>query len=97
MSVGCAYVWKSLNISVQRSLDIKASTYTAECLALSEALDIALRNPLNNYKILTDSLSVIQSLNSNKSSIQINLYIMAVKDKFCKYINQNNNYGIEFI
>ena len=71
--------------------------YTAECLALSEALYIALRNPLNNYKILADSLSVIQSLNSNKSSIRINPYIPEVKDKFCKYINQKNNYGIEFI
>ena len=53
MSVGCACVCKSPTISVKRSLDITASTYTAECLALSEALDIALRNPLNNYKILT--------------------------------------------
>ena len=65
----------NLSITTKISISKFASVFTAECIGLSTALDIALPNPNKNYLILTDSLSALQSLESTKVSIRNNMHI----------------------
>ena len=43
-SVGTTAVCPELNISKIRSMNQKASIFTAECIAISDAMDIAIQN-----------------------------------------------------
>ena len=62
-------------------MNSKASVYTAECVAIDDALDIAKQNPDCNFLIFSDSLSALQALKSNKISISTNQYIYSIKKK----------------
>ena len=69
LSVGSACVCSELNAIHTRSIICKASVYTAECMVISDALDIALNNNDRNINIFTDSLSVVQTLRYPKNKV----------------------------
>ena len=73
-STGAACIFPQLNIR-KKSIHSKASVYTAEYVAIDDALDIVKQNPYYNFLIFPDSLSTLQALKSNKIKISTNQYI----------------------
>lgn len=55
------------------------SLYTAECLTLLEAVQIAVANPLKKYIEFSDSLSALTTLERPKMGIKINPHILEIK------------------
>lgn len=89
-SVGFACYCQRLNISICKNLNSHASVFTAECLALREALDIALQNPGNNFFIFSDSLSALQALENPKIDIKTTEYILDIKQKYNELIKNQS-------
>ena len=73
--VGSACVCPSLNIIIQRNINCQATIYTAECIGISDGLDIALKEHNKNNVIFSDSLSALESLQNCRFDIRINPYI----------------------
>lgn len=78
LSAGYAFHIPDLHISMSSNLPPSASSYTAECFALLEALKLISTLTPKNYLIVSDSLSSLQNLSSNvfksnPSSISINI------------------------
>ena len=96
-SVGSAVVCPPLNIKIQSAIAKNASTFTAESIALSEAINIVYKHPENNFAIFIDSLSVLQSLKNNKLSIKQNNNILKIKEIHNKALAANPQRKIEFI
>ena len=97
VSVGCASV--SLNPRNVTSKSIKkiASIFSAECIAIIDALDIALNYTEQNIMILSDSLSVLSCLKNNRNNTKTNPYIYILKQKIQKFaIKSTNNSQIKF-
>lgn len=90
-SVGSACVCMDLDIINHISSDSNASIYTAECLALSSALDVALQHPHLNFNIFTDSLSIVQSLKTPPNSIYSNYNILEIRQKYLNFQKKNEN------
>lgn len=90
-SVGSACICRELNISIKRSIPITASVFTAECIALNDALDISLRNTENNIQIFTDSLSALLCLQNPKIDIKTNFYINEIKKKYNEFNRVTKN------
>ena len=65
--VGCAFVIPEFNAKYKFKLDGNLTVYTSELLAILMALRWAKKNKLEKFVILTDSLSSVQSINSEKS------------------------------
>lgn len=80
-TVGSACICPQLNYYSKHRLNEFSSVFTAECVALNEAFDIALKNLDKNICIYTDPLSALQTLKSTKNSIKINSYILDIKSK----------------
>ena len=79
-------------------MNSKASVYTAECVAIDDALDIAKQNPDCNFLIFSDSQSALQALNSNKISISTNQYILySIKKKFSEIRATNSTIKFHWI
>lgn len=95
-SVGCSCVCDELNVTVNRSFPRETSIFTAECIALNEAVDIAINNSNNNFMIITDSLSALNSINSSKVSPKTNPYILSLKDIYHQFYNKSKC-KLEFI
>ena len=97
-SVGSACICKELNISIKLSLPPEASIFTAESIAINEVLNIALKNVNSNYNIYTDSLSILQSFQTNKLNIKFNPYLLQAKLKYLEFQKKStNNCCINFI
>ena len=95
LSVGSACVCSELNAMHTRSIIFKASVYTAECMAISDALDIALNNNDRNINIFTDSLSVVQTLSCPKNKVDCNRYVLEIRNKYCRFLkNKTSNIDI---
>ena len=62
VSVGTACVIPELGMVKSRSGNSKATIYTAECMALVDAMHFALENRHHDVNIFTDSLSAVQAL-----------------------------------
>ena len=94
LSVGLAAVCPQLKIAISKSISSKASIFTAECLALSTAVDIALQivektqNKIIN--IYSDSLSSILSLGSPNFTVKSNPYLFEIKKKALILTSQHN-------
>ena len=91
-SVGAACICPQLEVIIKRSLNKHASIFTAECIALNDALDVALQieNQDNrNILVFSDSLSALQALESIKVSMKTNPYIYSIKAKYCQFIREN--------
>lgn len=95
-SLGAACFCPDLNISIRKAINQTGSVYTAECFALSNALDIALKNIHQNYVIFSDSLSALQSLQSVKHAPTTNPHIYEIKRKYNEYLVNNIGYSIRF-
>ena len=67
------------------------SIFTAECVAVNDALNIALNNVNDNYYILTDSLSLILSLRKPKIDIKTNHYIYEIIQKYNEFHKKTTN------
>lgn len=90
-SVGTACVCPELGISFKRSIPPDASVYTAECIALNDAMDVALDNRNCNFLIFSDSLSALQSLKSCTISVKTNRYIFEIRRKYIDFHKANIN------
>ena len=95
-SVGSACICPELNISIKRSIPKTCSVFTAECIAPKDALEIALLHAEHNYKIFTDSLSVLLSIQNPRIDVNTNLYIYEIKRKYKDFEYKSvNNSSIE--
>lgn len=95
--VGSACLCSELEICIQQTIDKNASVFTAESIALRDALDIALCNKNRNILIFSDSLSVLQSLQFPHVSLKTKKCIIEIKEKFNQfYTNNTNNTTITF-
>ncbi|XP_076651245.1 uncharacterized protein LOC143358179 [Halictus rubicundus] len=77
-------------------LNKHASIFTAECYAVSRALDIAnLYSNTTNFLIFTDSQSTVKSLQKPTFKYNISNHIIEIKTKYSTFIS--NNKGQNFI
>ncbi|XP_043479897.1 uncharacterized protein LOC122509729 [Leptopilina heterotoma] len=90
--VGSACICPELSICIRKSMPCEASVFTAECVALSDALDVALEHRSHSFLIFSDSLSALQSLKSSFLTIKTNPYIFEIKEKYVKFF-ANNSYN----
>lgn len=74
--VGAACYCPQLEIKITKSINTHASIYTAECIALKEALNIALELPENDSYIFSDSLSALQTLSHPQLKIKVNTHLL---------------------
>ena len=80
-SVGAAAYCPELNLSVSKSLNKKSSIFSAECLAIYEAIKIAMTGTDGDVFILSDSQSVLSSLNSAKMDIKLHSHLLKIEEK----------------
>ncbi|XP_058803329.1 uncharacterized protein LOC131671138 [Phymastichus coffea] len=78
-SVGCACISEDLNIEIVKSVDKRASIFTAESIALLEAMKLGRRYPTRDVYIFTDSLSALLALKNVKFDIKTNPYILETR------------------
>lgn len=77
---GCAFVIPSDNIEVKLKLNNNCSIFTAEAIAIYEALKYIQAFDTKEIVILSDSLSVLKALNNICSfSVKTNPYIIKIK------------------
>ncbi|CAK9804097.1 Probable RNA-directed DNA polymerase from transposon BS [Anthophora plagiata] len=62
ISTGAAWICPVLGIAESISINAQASVFTAECLAVSRALDVVREHPNLSFIICTDSLACIKAL-----------------------------------
>ncbi|XP_029674539.1 uncharacterized protein LOC115242419 [Formica exsecta] len=96
-SVGTACICQELNIIKKRNITNTASVFTAECIALNDALDIALLNPDHNFKIFSNSLSALLCLQNPKIDIKTNSYIFKIRKKYNEFKQKSTNSNIELL
>lgn len=96
IAVGAAYICPELNKSHKISVINHASIYTAECMAIDSALDLALDQTNKNCHIFTDSLSVIRSLQNPQINAKANFYLLNIREKVKQYITNPYNSKICF-
>lgn len=89
--VGSACFCDDLNIIKTKSIEKQASVCTAECIALNDALDIALENKHHNVCIFSDSLSALQVLKSPNIDIKINNNILEILKKYKQFLRETPN------
>lgn len=80
--VGASCVAPDNDIRICRKVHSNSSIFTAECIALNDALDICLSNVTLDYFIFTDSRSALEALNSTRSNVKTNPYILEIKRKY---------------
>lgn len=88
---GSACIAPQIDVHTKRKIDSSSSVYTAECVALNDALDIALDNSDRDIYIFTDSLSALQTLQSAKLNIKTNSHIFEIKQKYNEFKKRNAN------
>ncbi|XP_076287597.1 uncharacterized protein LOC143212571 [Lasioglossum baleicum] len=91
VSVGTACVCNDLDITVVRSLTKNASIFTAESIALNDAVKIALNYPNQNFLIFTDSLSALLSLQQPIINTKTNPYILEIRKNVFKFASETSN------
>ena len=96
-SVGSACHCIQTKEQITRSLNKNVSIFTAECFALTLAMDIALKNPNQNYIVFSDAKSVLLSLKDNNTNISTNPYIFKMRNKIQEFsIKSKSNSKIKF-
>ncbi|XP_058807432.1 uncharacterized protein LOC131673441 [Phymastichus coffea] len=90
-SVGSACVCPELNLVITESIYKVSSIYTAECIAISRAMDIAIHNKERNVKIFSDSLGAILALSNPNNTVKSNHYIYEILQKNDKFSKGNNS------
>ena len=97
-SVGSACYCKQLKIQISEILNNLTSIYTAECIAINNALKIALENQQFNIVIVSDSLSALEALQHPKFTVKTNYYILEIRRKITEFETNNiYNTNVRFI
>ena len=86
--VGSSCFCPSLHFHVENTINPMGSVFTAEYIALNDPLETALQ--FNNVDIfmLSDSLSALKSMQSNKIIVKKN-YILQIKKKYNQFLSRN--------
>lgn len=77
-AAGTACVSPDLEIVRTNSVSPRAFIYTAECVALSDAMDIALKHLNRDFNIFMDSLSAVISMDSRKINANTNHNFLSI-------------------
>lgn len=77
--VGCACYSPVSGCIITRCLDPRSSVFTAECIALRDAVEMAGRGEGSNVLVFSDSLSALMALRSARNDAGINPYILEVR------------------
>ncbi|XP_058807568.1 uncharacterized protein LOC131673537 [Phymastichus coffea] len=85
ISVGSACFHVNKNKFIVRSIDKVASIFTAECLAINDAVDIALEYPNQRCFIFSDSLSALLSLKNYKNNVKTNPLLLEIREKIYEF------------
>ena len=93
-SVGAACVCPDLNINIKKSIISEASIYTAECIALSQAFDLAQEIQKKNVNIFSDSLSVLKTLSAPSFNVKNNAHIHNIKLQYNNFLKKNKHHKI---
>ncbi|XP_011299754.1 uncharacterized protein [Fopius arisanus] len=88
-SVGAACFCPQLDVKITKSINPKSSVFTAECIALNDALELALRHTDQTICIFTDCLSALEALNRPKLLIKDNDYLLQIRKKFNEFKNRS--------
>ncbi|CAK9810914.1 hypothetical protein ANTPLA_LOCUS6726 [Anthophora plagiata] len=95
--IGAAYFCPKLDQVSKKCINKRASIFTAECIAINDALNLAVNNNDRNFLLFSDALSVLSSLNSSKMDIRTNSYILNIKKLYNRFICENGtNSTIKF-
>ena len=94
--VGSACYVPQLKIEICKSIDNNASIYTAECIAIELAMNVALQHYDQDIFIFSDSLSVLQTLNNIEVSTTTNRYIFNIRKKYEIFLKKHPNSKIQF-
>ncbi|CAK9799229.1 Probable RNA-directed DNA polymerase from transposon X-element [Anthophora plagiata] len=92
-----ACICPQLNRRHDISLNPNASIFTAECAAISAAIDLANENKNYSYAICSDSLSAIQSLNGKPFDSSTNPYIVRTKEGLKQFKRTSPTSSISFM
>ena len=95
-SVGSAVICPNLNARISKSIDKDASIFTAESIALIDAVNLALKNSNFSFYIFSDSQSALYSLSNTKNTISTNANILEIKKKYLEFHTNNPNSNIKF-
>ncbi|XP_072751039.1 uncharacterized protein [Anoplolepis gracilipes] len=79
--VGLAFYSPSLNVSQMFKASGRFSIFSAECMAITEAMDFILSNDIKRAVIFLDSLSVINKISSRKTYRDISFLVLILKNK----------------
>lgn len=90
-SVGSACICPELQIEMSKSIQTKSSIYTAESIALLDAIKIAENNPNRKIFIFSDSQSVLQSLNKKHMEIRDSSIILTIRTRTLKILDKNRS------
>ena len=96
MAVGVACICPELNVELAKTVNKITSVFTAECMAISTAMDLVLNYSDTNFLILSDSLSALLSLQSHNFSFTTNPHILEIKNKYVCFKRKNPNCTITF-
>ena len=94
--VGSASICPEFSKTKTNSILKYASIFTAECIAIHDALEIALDIGNTNFCILTDSMSALLSLQTPKYEIKTNPYIFKIKHKYTQFKTKFPHHDIKF-
>lgn len=96
-SVGVAVVCPQKNTHIIKSISPHASIFTAECLALKMALDMATQdNDDKDVYIYSDSLSSLLGLQSLSITAKKSNLIMDIQRKYFQYRTNPDHHNIFF-
>ena len=95
-TAGSVVFCPTFNKKVQRKLDRNISVFTAECIAMCDALDLALEKSNCNICIFTNSLSLLSSLQKISLDIKINPCILEISKKYMEFLKKNGDTSIKF-
>ena len=72
------------------SINNKASIFTAEAMAMTDAIEVAITNKNKNISIFSDSLSVLTALNYPTNNSNINPFILKIRQKYIEFLHKNS-------
>ncbi|XP_066582758.1 uncharacterized protein [Prorops nasuta] len=96
-SAGSSTACPELNKIVSISTYKEASIFTAECIGILFAIELAITNPTYNYIIFTDSLSAVMAIENTKINIHSNPYIYHIKNKIIEFYNKSKDKEIQIM
>lgn len=79
-----------LDVTISRSIDGRASIFTAESVAVLDAAKMASRSADRNVLVVSDSLSALLTLSSKSFGVDSNPYILEIK-RVCYLFNKDSD------